>query len=131
MLARTPSTRIFPYERRDAALVLRPSGDSLGVQELDLKREIDALHKVLDDKSLTTFLVDVGKAPYFSSIVLGAVLAMCDKVCKRGGRAAFCNASEGMLDIMQIMKLDTIVPYYATCDEALAEFASACETSSL
>ncbi|HUG91664.1 MAG TPA: STAS domain-containing protein [Planctomycetaceae bacterium] len=124
-MARSQIPQIFPHERRGATLVVRPRGDSLGVQELDLKREIDALHKLIDDPRVTGLLVDVGQAPYFSSIVLGAVLAMCQKIRGRGGRAAFCNASPGMLDIMQIMKLDSVLPYYATCEEALAALADA------
>ncbi|MBW3541335.1 MAG: STAS domain-containing protein [Planctomycetes bacterium] len=64
-------------------------------------------------------LPNVGGAPYFSSIVIGAVMAMAEKVRSRGGRCAFCNASAGMRDILSIMKIDSVLPYFATRDEAL------------
>jgi anti-anti-sigma factor len=122
MLTRSQSPRIFPCERVASTLIVTPVGDSLGVQELDLEREIGALHKRLEDEGITGYLVDAGKAPYFSSIVLGAVLAMCQKVRGRGGHVAFCNASEGMRDVMKIMKLDAVLPYYETREDALSAF---------
>lgn len=123
MMTRSQSPRIFPYELIESTLIVRPTGDSLGVQELELEREIAGLHRLLDDERITGFLVDTGQAPYFSSIVLGAVLAMCQKVRVRGGNAACCNASDGMRDVMKIMKLDAVLPYYETREEALAALA--------
>lgn len=111
--------KTFEYERRGSTLVVVPTGDSLGFEERDLESEIAGLHDLLDDPELQNVVVDVGRAPYFSSLVLGAVLALCKRATDRGGQAALCNASAGMLESIQIMKLDRVLPYYSTRDEAL------------
>jgi anti-anti-sigma factor len=112
--------KIFPTETHGKTVVLSPEGDSLGVEEAQLRREINALHELLDKPGITAFVVDLGGARYFSSIIIGAILTVCTKMKAQNRPTALCNASHAMLDILQIMKLDTILPYYATRAEALA-----------
>ncbi len=69
---------------------------------------------------MINLVVDLGTAPHFGSLIIGAIMALCKKVHDRGGRSAFCNASPGMLDAMQIMKIDSVMPYFRTRDQALA-----------
>jgi anti-anti-sigma factor len=113
------SPKVFQYERQDDTLIVIPNGDSLQVLESDLRREVDALHKLMDTPGLVNVVVDVGNAPHCGSIVIGAIMALCKKANNRGGLAAFCNASDGMLDMLQIMKIDSVMPYYPTRREAL------------
>ena len=112
--------KIFPYEREGNVVIVKPAGDTLSVQERQLKKEIDAIHNLIDQKDVEHFVVDLGGAPYFGSIVIGAMMAVCGKVKDKKGRAALCNATQGVYDSIQIMKLDTAVPYYPSRDEALA-----------
>jgi anti-anti-sigma factor len=112
-------SKVFQYERQDDTLVVIPNGDSLQVLESDLRREVDALHKLMDSPGLVNVVVDVGNAPHYGSLVIGAIMALCKKANNRGGLAAFCNASEGMLDMLQIMKIDSVMPYHPTRREAL------------
>ncbi len=112
-------SKVFQYERQDDTLIVIPNGDSLQVLESDLRREVDALHKMMDAPGLINVVVDVGNAPHYGSLVIGAIMALCKKANNRGGLAAFCNASDGMLDMLQIMKIDSVMPYYPTRREAL------------
>jgi anti-anti-sigma factor len=112
--------KIFPFDREGNVVIVKPTGDSLGVQERQLIKEIDAVHAVIDQEDCQHLIVDLGAAPYFGSIVIGAVMAICGKIRNKQGRAALCNASEGVYDSIQIMKLDAAVPYYSTRDQALA-----------
>ena len=47
-------------------------------------------------------------------------MAICGKIHNKGGRAALSNASEGVFDSIQIMKLDAAVPYFPTREDVLA-----------
>ncbi len=114
------SLSVFSVEREGDTLIVSPRRDCLDVQESDLRVEIEDLHKQMDDPALRNLLVDVGTAPHFGSIIIGAIMALCKKAHDRGGRAAFCNASPGMLDAMQIMKIDSVMPYFPTRAEGLA-----------
>lgn len=117
--------KIFPTETHGKTVVLSPEGDPLGVEEAQLRREINALHELLDKPGTAAFVVDLRGARYFSSIIIGAILTVCTKMKAQNRPVALCNASAAMLDILQIMKLDTILPYYATRAEALAAVTSA------
>jgi len=112
--------KIFPYEREGNVVIVRPVGDTLSVQERQLKKEIDVIHGIIDQDDCQHLVVDLSGAPYYGSIVIGAMMAICGKVKNKNGRAALCNATQGVHDSIQIMKLDSAVPYYQTREEALA-----------
>lgn len=119
--------KIFPYQSYDEVVVLIPEGDSLGVQETQLRGEIGALHQLLDHPAAQALVVDLSRAKFFSSIVVGAILTLCSKMKQQGRPAALCSATEAMLDVIQIMKLDTVFPYYETRDDALRAVRAAGE----
>ncbi len=112
--------KIFPTETVGSTIVLMPEGDALGVLESQLRREIGALHDLLEKPASHALIVDLGRAKYFSSIVIGAVLTLCTKMKQLGRPAVLCNATEAVFDVLQIMKLDTILPYYKTREDAIA-----------
>jgi anti-anti-sigma factor len=112
-------TKVFPHEVFDEVIVVIPEGDALGVQETQLRGEINAMHELLERPASKALIVDLGRAKYFSSIVVGAVLTLCSKMKQLSRPAALCNATEAMLDVIQIMKLDTVFPYHETRDDAL------------
>ena len=114
------SREVFHVERHGNTLIVSPQRDCLDVQESDLRVEIEYLHKLMDEPGVVNLIVDTGTAPHFGSIIIGAIMALCKKAHDRGGRAAFCNASPGMPDAMQIMKIDSVMPYYPTRAQALA-----------
>lgn len=112
--------KILLYESDGETLIVAPAGDRLSVEENVLKKEIENLHALIDSPKVQHIVVDVSGAPYFGSMVLGALIALCKCVTDRGGKAAMCAASPGMLESLQIMRIDTIIPYYETQAEALA-----------
>ena len=114
----------FKTERLGNMLIVVPQGDSLSIQEVELESEINQLHRMLDEPGVENLVVDVGSAPYFGSIIIGAIMALCLKARDAGGQAMLCNASPAMLDVIQIMKLDTLLPYYSTREEAIRSLQS-------
>ncbi len=115
------SQRVFQVERQQDTLIVTPARDTLNVLESDLRREVESLHSLLATQGVTHIVVDVGQAPHFGSLIIGALMALCKKATDRGGRAAFCNASDGMLDMLQIMKIDSVLPYFPTRQKAIDE----------
>lgn len=111
--------KVFTFERQGNTLIVIPKGESLGTSEWGLEKEIDGLYRMLSDRKTVNLVVDVGSAPYFGSMIIGTIIALCKKVSDEGGRAVLCNASQGMYDAIRTMKLDTVVPYYRTRQEAL------------
>lgn len=117
------ANKVLQYERAGDTLIVSPAGDSLRVEERVLADEITRLHDQLDDAK--HIVVDVGSAPYFGSLILGAVIALCKRVTDAGGKAALCNANTGMRESLQIMRIDTVIPYFETREEALAAVTAA------
>lgn len=111
--------RILHYERDGETLVITPAGDSLSVEENVLKAEVEALHEIIATPGTSHVIVDIGAAPYFGSLILGALIAVCKRITDIGGKAAMCNASPGMKESLQIMRIHTIIPYYDTREEAM------------
>jgi len=117
-MAKEPN--IFDIEHDDDVLVIMPRGDTLPLEELVLEAEVSSLHKLIDQKKIRKLIVDIGNAPFFGSLLIGAILGLCKKVSDQDGLAVMCNASEGMRESIRIMKLDTVIPYYEARAEALA-----------
>lgn len=116
--------KILLFENDGNTLIVAPSGDRLSVEESVLKAEIENLHKLIDGNAVKSIVVDVSSAPYFGSMILGALIAISKRVTDNGGKAAICAASDGMLESLQIMRIDTIIPYFETQAEALAAVQS-------
>jgi anti-anti-sigma factor len=113
------SQKVFQVERQQDTLVVTPDRNSIEALESQLRREVDSLHQMMETPGVVNVVVDVGNAPHLGSLIIGALMALCKKAHDRGGTAAFCNASDGMLDMLQIMKIDTVMPYYHSRDEAI------------
>ena len=67
----------------------------------------------------SNLVFDLMSAPYFGSMMISAFLALGVKVRDSGGRVAWCNASKGMRDVIRIMKLDIVMPYFPSRTSAL------------
>lgn len=121
--------QVFPYEIDGNIVIVCPRGDSLGVEESQLKREINALHELLEQPEHQHFVVDLGSAKYYSSVVIGAFIAICTKAERDGGAAALCNAPGSVYDTLEIMRLHEIFPYYDTREEAIAAIRAPADQS--
>jgi len=119
--------QVLKYERQGETLVVSPVGDSLRVEERVLSSEIENIHSMLESGDMRNVVVDISGSPYFGSLILGSIIALCKRVTDGGGKAALCNASAGMQESLEIMKIDTIIPYYNSREEAVAAFRAGIE----
>lgn len=118
-MSKLPSA--FTSERQGKTLIISPEGDSLSFEESDIKRSLDQLHNLLDEPEIKNLVVDVGSAPYLGSIIIGAIMVLCKKATDNGGNVAICNATPSVLDTIQLMRLDSVIPYFATREEAIGQ----------
>lgn len=116
---------ILPYEQLDDTLIITPAGDALTMQEAQLEWEVDHLHKVIEQPGVRHVVIDVGQSPYFGSLLIGSLIVLCRKAQLGGGQSLLCNASDGMRDALDIMKVDSIIQYCPTREEALATLSAA------
>ncbi len=112
----------FNFEVLGDTFLVVPRKESLGMQESDLKRYIEEIHDTFDSSGAKNVIVDIGAAPFFSSIIIGAILGLCHHTRDTDGTAALCNASAGMYEVINVMKLDSVMPYFKTREEAVASF---------
>lgn len=114
-----PPQKVFHVESEGETLVVSPTGDSIGFQESDVAHAVDDLHERFSSPGTVNLVVDFGQVTYLGSIMIGSIIALCKRAVDGGGQAVLCNASDGMFDALQIMKLDTVFPYFASREAAL------------
>jgi len=69
-------------------------------------------------------IVSLADVPYMDSAGLGAILGLYAS-CQRQGRGfALANVSSRVVTLLQVAKVDTLVPRFETVDAAMAALAS-------
>lgn len=114
-----PPQNVFRVESEGETLIVCPTGDTIGFQESDVAQAVEQLHEKFSAPGTVNLVVDLGQVTYLGSIMIGSIIALCKRAVDGGGQAVLCNASNGMFDALQIMKLDTVFPYFQTREAAL------------
>ena len=112
-------TPVFLVERQGEILIVAPSRDAMGLVESNLRTELNALHELVEGQEIRHLVVDLGSSSFFDSLILGAVTVLGQRVRDRGGKAVLCNAHEEMYEVLQIIRFDTILPYFRSPSAAL------------
>ncbi|MFH1922297.1 MAG: STAS domain-containing protein [Planctomycetota bacterium] len=110
---------IFETEIQDATLIVAPRGDVSTLAGEDVHAELLGLLDQLQLAEVKYVVIDLKRAAYFGSSMLGAMNALWGRVRPAGGNMALCNVSETGLEILQVSKFDTLWPIFATREEAL------------
>lgn len=110
---------IFKVCQEGEILIVEPPEDTLGYEESDLDRAIEDLFDQLEEPEVVHLIIDLGRAPSHSSIMIGAIMGLCQKVKNDGGKAVLCHASPSMMEALKTMRLDTVHPYMETVEKAM------------
>jgi anti-anti-sigma regulatory factor len=70
-------------------------------------------------------VVDFTAEQMLGSIIISVVIKVCRKAGSKGGKAAFCNASSDMLEVLQTMNLTKLWTHYPSRAEAIAAVRAA------
>ncbi len=116
--------QVFEVDRVKNALIVTPIADSYTISDGDVREAIVKMYKQIERPKIDHIIVDLGSVPHLSSIIIGAIMGMCTKTREAGGQSMICNASEGMRNVIRIMKLERVMPYYDSRKEALASLSS-------
>ncbi len=107
-LERTKNHKVFAVEMQGSVIVVQPRGDAISFRDTDVFGELNTVMQVLDSLGPINLLIDLSSDEYYGSTIIGAINQMGLKVRDAGGRVALCGASDQMLDIMRVMKLDEL-----------------------
>lgn len=112
--------KVFRLERDGNVLIVIPQGDASGFRYHDVHLESNTTLEVLDDPSLVHVVIDFTAEQMLGSIIISVVFKVCRKAGGKGGKAAFCNASADILDVLQTMNLTKLWTHYPSRSEAIA-----------
>ena len=113
------TNKVFRLERDDNVLIVIPQGDAIGFRYNDVHQESNSTLQILDDATLKHVVVDLGCEQVLGSIIISVLIKICRKAGLKGGKAAFCNATPDMQDVLQTMNLVKLWKYHPTRAEAV------------
>ena len=125
ILDRSKFHKVFPVEMHGSAVVVAPQGDAVSFRDSDVVGELNTVLEILDHLGPVDLLIDLSGDDYYGSTIIGAINNMASKVRDAGGRVALCAASQQMLDVIRIMKLDQLWMNFDTRKIALKAFGKA------
>ena len=108
-----------------SAVVVAPKGDAVSFRDSDVVGELNTVLEILDHLGPVDLLIDLSGDDYYGSTIIGAINNMASKVRDAGGRVALCAASQQMLDVIRIMKLDQLWMNFDTRKIALKALGKA------
>jgi anti-anti-sigma regulatory factor len=112
--------KVFRLEWDGNVLIVIPQGDISGFRYNDVHQESNATLEVLDDPSLQHVVIDFTAEQILGSVIINVVIKMCRKAGAKGGKAAFCNASPDLLEVLTTMNLTRLWPHFSSRAEAIA-----------
>jgi anti-anti-sigma factor len=109
-------------ERRDGAICLRVAGEldlaSVDTFRAHLRMAADGSHAIL---------LDFGGLRYLDSTGINALLVAQKSLSLTGGRIALTGVSPSVRRILSVLNLETVIPVFATQEEALAHLTKSGE----
>jgi anti-anti-sigma factor len=90
-----------------------------------LSADLEVLRSRLHDQGVRCLIVDFSASAYIASSLLSALVMLWKQVRCRNGRAAVCNLSANVRDVLHRTRLDTMWPVCASQQEALERMRSA------
>ena len=113
---------VFRVETEGDTLIVVPQGDASGFRYNDVHIETNASLRLLDNPALKNLVVDLGSVQVLGSIIITSIIKLARKAQNVGGGAAFCNASQPMLEVLETMNFGRLWPYFPTREEAIRSF---------
>jgi anti-anti-sigma factor len=115
--------RVLEVDLMGDTLVVLPAGDAVGFGLNVVNNEVAKVLEVAKSSRVKHLIIDLGRANYFGSVMIGEFMRLGTAVRERGGRIALCGASADMQDVLRIMKLDTMWEVFPRSDDAVRAIA--------
>jgi len=114
--------QLFKTRLDRATLVVIPTAPLLGLDENQMAAEVERIDAEIGQHGVVNLVIDFEHAPYFGSVMLGAMVTLSRRLQAGRGELALCNMSTEAREVLQITRLDTRWPIYASQQEACASF---------
>jgi anti-anti-sigma factor len=114
--------KLFTTQLKGSTLVVIPTGSMMGLEEHKLATELERIYGKMQQPDVANLVIDFEHVPYFGSVMLGAIVSLSRRLQAGGGNLAICNISTTAIEVLQITRLDTRWPIYASQQEACASF---------
>lgn len=115
--------RVLEVDLFGDTLVVIPAGDAVGFGLNVVNNEVAKVLEVAKSSRIKHLVIDLGRANYFGSVMIGEFMRLGVAVRERGGRIALCGASADMQDVLRIMKLDSMWEIFPRQDDAIRGIA--------
>jgi anti-anti-sigma factor len=99
---------------RGDVLVVIPQGDCSSLEAATLEAELRDILAQIRSSGTTGCVVDLERAPYFGSTMLGALIKLWRSMTVVQGRLALCNVSGAELDVLSATRLNTVWSIHPT-----------------
>lgn len=114
------AANLFVLECRDGTVIVTPKDDLSEFLFRELTQQatqvFDEIEKLENNQNV---VMDFKNTDYFGSTALGLFVQLWTRVCRRGGRLAFCNLSERERQILNITQLDSLWPLCENLESAI------------
>ncbi len=108
----------FSIHVENATLVVAPTGPISNLSGPEVHPEVEAIMAALRDGRCQNVLVDMERATFFGSVLLGLLSLVWRQLRPWQGRLVLCNLSGLGGEIIHAAKFDTLWEIYPTLDEA-------------
>lgn len=115
--------RVLEVDLTGDTLVVIPAGDAVGFGLNVVNNEVAKVLEFSRSSRVQHLVIDLSRANYFGSVMIGEFMRLGTSVRDRGGRIALCGASADMQDVLRIMKLDTMWELFPRRDDAVRAIA--------
>jgi anti-anti-sigma factor len=109
---------------RGDVLVVAPQGDCSSLESATLETELREILAEISSRGATGLVVDLERAPYFGSTMLGALIKLWRSMTVVQGRLALCNVSATELDVLNATRLNSVWAIHPTRAAALESLQS-------
>jgi anti-anti-sigma factor len=110
----------FEVERQDDTLIVTPTGDLRELEFAQIEAGAEAILERIERALVRNVVVDFQGTDYYGSTALGVFVKLWKRVCRHGGKMAFCNLSGHENEILEITRLNGLWPICRSRAEALA-----------
>ena len=104
--------KVFGVEQTRHELIVVPYGDAAGFRDMDVENELNAVLDEIERSDQQPLLIDFENSDYFGTVIIGAAVRLAQAVAAKGCRTAVCNLSEQMQQVLQVMKIETLLPSF-------------------
>jgi anti-anti-sigma factor len=107
-------------EHRDRVKIIHLKGESYVSTAVELRK---SFQKELDNCEDPRFVLDLKEVEYFTSDEIGVVVELQKRLDERGGKLRICNVGDTLLELLRILRLDTILKIDETLEQSLASYS--------